>query len=589
MAFRRQWPWLVGILLLAALTRWLHIDAQSLWVDEGYAVYHANYPSLTATLARDTHPPLYFAALRLWQALTGWSELALRTFSVLPSLLSLAVIVPLTRELLRLGGLQASASPVPVLAALMLALADAENYLAQEARHYTWLVLLVLCSMWFFLRWQRTQSRRDLSLWTLFTTLMVYTHYITAFMGVVQGLYALAFLRGRVRVTAIASLVTSALLLAPWLLTVGVQQLDNDGANWSQPLSLGLLLDIRQKWFTQQWPLTLGLAVLGAGSLLARRWRGLAPASLLLLWLSVPFALTVLVNEFLPFLQPRRLTAMTPAIALLIAFGLGWLRMPARSFLVAVLLVYGVTTVDWYRHKAPWREVAALTADYAQSGHLALSDVAGGDYQLQYYYRRMLNAGVTYRSLKEWRDFHPATYLTGAPALIDDHDTVWLMHWSDDPWAFTWLDEGGYQRTAHFSVDHLGHALNVYRYDRALPDAIATYGNGMQLLEARRVDQGVALLWRTDDDLADDLTVSVKLLDASGALIAQHDGSPQGGRRPTSTWQPSQAVFDPHPISAPPGRYRLVVEVYQWTPEGITTIPTSGGEAWADLGVLAWP
>ena len=189
------------ILLLGCLSRGLHIAEQSFWVDEGYAFYHAHFPDLVTSLARDTHPPLYFAALRLWSELTGHSELALRWFSLLPSMLSMAVVYQFAREICRH---QPSADrqrmrTVPILALLMLALADAENFLAQEARHYTWLVLFVMCSMWFFLRWMRRGHRRNHLTWIAFTIAMVYTHYITAFAGVAQGIYAFFWLRGRAR------------------------------------------------------------------------------------------------------------------------------------------------------------------------------------------------------------------------------------------------------------------------------------------------------------------------------------------------------------------------------------------------------
>ena len=196
-----RWVWITLILLLGAISRIHHIADQSLWVDEGYAFYHAHFPSLIETLARDTHPPLYFGALRLWSEVTGDRELALRWFSVLPSMLSLAVIFQLAKEVMRHKNVVVSSirNTIPILAMLTLALADAENFLAQEARHYTWLVLWVSSSMWFFLRWIRHQERRSYWLWIAFTTTMVYTHYITAFVGITQGVYALLALRGRIR------------------------------------------------------------------------------------------------------------------------------------------------------------------------------------------------------------------------------------------------------------------------------------------------------------------------------------------------------------------------------------------------------
>lgn len=60
--------------------------------------------------------------------------------------------------------------------------------------------------------------------------------------------------------------------------------------------------------------------------------------------------------------------------------------------------------------------------------------------------------------------------------------------------------------------------------------------------------------------------VSVRLVDAAGAVVASADRAPAGGRRPTTTWRAGEAVLDRHgllvPAVTPPGRYRLAVVLY---------------------------
>lgn len=608
---------LVLILLLGAVSRRLHITDQSLWVDEGYAFYHAHFPSLIETLARDTHPPLYFGALRLWSEVTGDSELALRWFSLLPSMLSLAVIYQLAREILRSREENSVRSIVPVIAVLMLALADAENYLSQEVRHYTWLVLLVSCGMWMFLRWIRISSRRAYWLWIIFTILMVHTHYITAFIGITQGVYALIALRGKVRIQAIAGLMLSALALSPWLLLVGVHQLGNDGTNWSVPLNATSVIDIRGKYLTQQWSLMLGLLALGCVTVIYQvrdsfriRWH--KSTLLLLLWLILPFALTVIVNEFLPFLQPRRLTQWTPVIALLVAFGLGNIQKPIRGLMIAVLLVYGVSTVDFARYEPDWREIATMMTRYAHGDQLVVSDIVGGDYQLQYYinrtmpegapYSNLLDEGVRYESLKTMRDFYPDEYQTWLPALMDSTDTVWMMYWSDEPSALAWLDKLGFKQTALFTYLHDGGAtglatLSIFRFDRlADNEPVAIFDNGMILRSATvdGADLRVDLLWSAEKVLDRDYAVSAKLLDSGGQVVAQMDVShPQLNQRPTSIWTSNDLIFDPHELALhdglsalPVGEYQAIVQVYVVDEGAITNIPTDSGEEWFTLETI---
>ena len=576
-----RWLPITLILLLGVLTRGWHLAEQSFWVDEGYAFYHAHFPDLVTSLARDTHPPLYFAALRLWSELTGHSELALRWFSLLPSMLSLALIFQLAREALRERAIHKPElrETVPLLALLMLALADAENFLAQEARHYTWLVLLVLASMLFFLRWLRSAKGRDYGAFIVFGSLMLYTHYITAFLAITQGVYALIWLRGRQRRRSLFALMLSALALSPWLILVGTQQLGNRGANWSLDLSAPVLRDILVKFFSGQWALLIGLLLLGCVTLVYRRdsrlqLRGDRTTPLLLLWLILPFVLTVLMNEFLPFLQPRRLTQWTPAIALLVAMGLANIRQPIRAVLVAVLVVYGLTQVDFYRVKPDWHRVAEMTARYARPGDLVLTDIAGGDYQLGYYLRRqlgpqpLLSADIRYESLKIQRDFYSDSYEAWLPATLDAQQTVWLMHWSADRSAFAWLDELGFTRSADFVHVHDGGAsgetrLHIYRYDRPADPALAiAFENGMILQSARfdQADLRLDTLWETARPLKRDTVISAKLLDGDGIVSAQHDGPPQLGQRPTTGWQVGELIYSPHEMraSAPlhPGEYR---------------------------------
>ena len=60
--------------------------------------------------------------------------------------------------------------------------------------------------------------------------------------------------------------------------------------------------------------------------------------------------------------------------------------------------------------------------------------------------------------------------------------------------------------------------------------------------------------------------VTTELLNADGALVAQHDSEPQGGTMPTIAWRPGQVVTDRHgialPDDLPPGDYTLIVGIY---------------------------
>lgn len=593
-------PWvaLVLILLLAATTRILYIDAQSLWIDEGFTYYLTQYHSPLQMLQKDVHPPLYFLLADLWVGLTGITELAMRYLSVLPSLISIAVVYQIAREIERQRHID-SGGGIPTLAALMMALADAENFLAQEMRSYTWHVLLTCLSMWGFLRWVRTRGRGWHGLWFISTVALVYTFYLGAWIGVVQGLISLIFLRRRQRLIAVGTLVAAALTLVPWLLlTLGDQSGNLSYANWIKPNAY-VLDDLRRRWFTDQWALMLMLAGLGlvvviyGGERVRLRWRPLLPVALLTLWLVLPVVMTFALNEFAPLFTPRRITQITPAVALLVAFGLGNSRPPVRGLLVVAIVIYGVSCVDFWRDKQDWRSMAHLTAPLIKPDDLLMVELGGDDYAPVYHYTRALPDDNTITGLTTWRHLEPETYTDGLPALIASYDGIWFFYWSSDKGALDWLDWLDFRRTAAYRVD-FNPDVTLYRYDRLPNTAFAHYDNGLTLHDAQWHSDGrVDLWWSLDVPVTRDYVVSVQVIDRDGQLIAQQDAPPyrthyidtQAGQidaqQATSQWPPDTVIYQPVQLALPdamPADYRVQVVVYAFVDGAIERLPMVSGQ-----------
>lgn len=81
------------------------------------------------------------------------------------------------------------------------------------------------------------------------------------------------------------------------------------------------------------------------------------------------------------------------------------------------------------------------------------------------------------------------------------------------------------------------------------------------------------LHWRSIARMATSYHVTVQLVPAgpdgvepAGAPVAQHDGTPAAGVRPTSGWQPGEVVSDPHTLDLPAdltaGDYLLIAALY---------------------------
>ena len=137
-ARRREAVVIAAVLLLALGLRLYHLDAQSLWNDEGTSVALAQRD--LATIARhasyDIHPPLYYFLLHGWVAVAGTSEAAVRSLSMLAGVALVAGVWALARRL--------SGPTVAALAALLAAVAPFQVHYSQEARMYIWAALFAL-------------------------------------------------------------------------------------------------------------------------------------------------------------------------------------------------------------------------------------------------------------------------------------------------------------------------------------------------------------------------------------------------------------------------------------------------------------
>ncbi len=596
------------ILLLAAAVRITNIDGPALWTDEGFT-YYTFKTDLFDALVSDRHPPFYFYTLHAWVAAAGDSILAMRWWSFLPSMLTIAVAYQLGHELVRYRPeINGGVLGVPVLAALLMALADGENYLAQELRMYTWHVVFAAWSTLAFLRYIRIQDRRWAAWWVFANVLLIYTHYFGAFVLIAQGLYALLALRRQIRLGAVAALVASGVLFLPWFLAVTLRQFAEDEVcvNCMPVDFIDTVLDFRLKWFGEQWPLMLALFLLGFVVIVYAQDRVQVrlrpPVGLLALLIVVPLVITYPLGHEEMIFFAHRLTQITVPIVMLMALGLGNLRPGARTLVVVAIVLYGVTTTDWYRIKVPWHRMTDTIAQYAEAGELALAEVDFEESALLYYYDHNLPDGMQISTFPVWSDDDPFVYYENTlPALLaeqrerqgEDVATTWVVYFSPHNPVLRKLDAGGFTRTMTVTYDHIGSQIDVYRYDLLPEQFIGDFENGMTLVaseinpESLRID----LWWKASTPLDTNYVVTAFLLDENGRLAAQLDSQPFENQRPTTTWQPGEVVYDPHTLIPTddgllPGEYTVNVGIYIWTPEQLIDIPTVNGEDYITVGTL---
>ncbi len=180
--------------------------------DEGWSIAHASLPltDIIRITAQDVHPPLYYALLGAWQALTGVTPFAARWLSVLASGLS----VPLTYSV---GRAWSGKYSVALMAALLQACLPLAVYYGAVTRMYALAPTFVLLALWGGLRLARGAPAvaafafgASAAMWTLY-------HAAWALAGMGIWLLIRHWRAGGLRLV-LRAVLYSVLLYAPWAL-----------------------------------------------------------------------------------------------------------------------------------------------------------------------------------------------------------------------------------------------------------------------------------------------------------------------------------------------------------------------------------
>ena len=220
---------------------WLRFATTSLlWLDEALSVNIAKLPigQIPGALKRDGAPPLYYVLLHFWIQLFGDSDVAVRSFSGVCSLVSLLGLFFLVR---RVWGTETACIATGILAASAFA-----SYYATEARMYALVMLLVVLLGWMLvLITERPTVLRALGLGVVAAALL-YTHYWSFFLfGALGGWCLLMVLRGgsarKTGLSALVALAGAMVAFAPWL-SIFTFQSAHTGTPWAKTPDLQIAL-----------------------------------------------------------------------------------------------------------------------------------------------------------------------------------------------------------------------------------------------------------------------------------------------------------------------------------------------------------
>jgi hypothetical protein len=267
-AFRRAWPWMALLLILALgfSLRMYQLDRRSVWLDEFWALAvsagHAlesgqpigviidpapppptslanavSWHEVWFATGETTHPPLYYIFLRLWREAFGESQAVARGMSVAFGLAAILLFYGVAGHLL--------SRTAALWSTLLMAVAVPQIVHSQEIRNYTPQLALALCATLAVLRMEkRGPSFARAAALAISLLALVLTHYFSV--GFAAGLlvYALYRLPGRARWIAAAAFAAAAAL---FILTWGPRF-------WEQRVEFGVSAT-ENNWLWDPYPL----------------------------------------------------------------------------------------------------------------------------------------------------------------------------------------------------------------------------------------------------------------------------------------------------------------------------------------------
>jgi mannosyltransferase len=323
-----------GLALLLGLIR---LGTPSLWIDEA-----ATARAVRSSVANlfDGYHGLYYSIEMPWTFFAGTSEWALRFPSVVGSMLACALLVVLAHRLF--GG------SIPVVSGALLAANPFVVKWSQQARGYTFLLVVTLLATIALLRALERGTRSAWALYGLAFSAVLVWHPVAGIVLVAPHAVLVAQRRERAIPHALLAAVVICAVGVPWVGQIALRSTGEGVAtNWLEAPSAATVVravaDISGIAGLGVLLAAVGLWVLHRGGQADRAvWLGA--------WAFAPFAVALLITVVKPVFLDRYLIVAAPAFALLSAVAL--VRVSSRLGLAAagvVVVAMCLALGSWYR------------------------------------------------------------------------------------------------------------------------------------------------------------------------------------------------------------------------------------------------
>ena len=374
---------LAAIIAVGFALRFISIERQPLWGDEGLTLLIAQRSAVALFLAPfDPTPGLYYALHKLFIGPDA-GLLAARSISLIAGTAAIATIYAVAR----LGRIPA------LLATMLLALSFPLIDYSQEARAYSLLVLLTLLSGCALIWWDRSRRLPALLSFATVTTLSFYTHFVSVFwiLPAVAGLIVLAWrdVDGRRQVRLV--LILMAILAVPEAnRLLHYQKASFTWLEQAAPMEAVNVLSYTQLPFglfeNGRWHLGTELTALASvicygllALLVVRHRRKLTiwgrhnqgAAMVVSIGLAMPVAIWLFGYVANALFMPRTILIGVPGFILAVALLLKFEHRAVRLLVIALFAI-SLALTGTVRQKEDWRPVARMLEANVRSGDVVV-------------------------------------------------------------------------------------------------------------------------------------------------------------------------------------------------------------------------
>ena len=381
--------YLLAIIILGIFLR-LFVLNQSFWLDEAIGalvVKGQNFIQIASQFSQgDNHPPLYYLALEGWSNLFGYSEVALRSLSILFGVLTVYFTFLIAKKITK-----GKNTFYPLFSALLLASSPFHIYYSQEARMYIMAGLFASMAIYYFLLTLDTKVKQKYA-WILFSlsiTALIFTDYVPVFLLPLFWLFA--FVKKQKKEWWIKFAFSHSLLVIAGVFWLPVFLVQLERGAWlmqTLPAWSRLAGGATPKQALLVWAkFILGrisfkdkifhYSLIGISSLpflysLYEAFKERKKIFILWGWLLLPLILAFIGSFIFPAFIYFRFLYVVPAFYLLVAWGVDQITDKKTRILIGSLLL-AVNMVGWllyvnepYQQREQWRQAVSFIESRAQ-------------------------------------------------------------------------------------------------------------------------------------------------------------------------------------------------------------------------------